>query len=193
MAVVSLKYKSKQGTLTAPGDVDPGAMIPIATTTVGSTSVSTITFSDIPQVYEHLQIRGTFLSSSNGSQIGLRLNSDSGNNYTRHNLYGDGGAAAAFAGTAQPNAVIFGLSVGTNTSNPAVAIIDILDYANTNKNTTIRTLSGSDWNGSGEVELNSALWINTNAVTSLTFIIGGGNTYSQHSRVALYGIKRAGA
>ena len=47
MASISLKYKSKQGTLTAPGDVDLGAMIPLMTTTVGSGGSSTITFSSI--------------------------------------------------------------------------------------------------------------------------------------------------
>ena len=56
MASISLKNKSKSGNLTAPGDVDPGAMIPLMTTTVG-TAVSAVTFSDIPQAYEHLQIR----------------------------------------------------------------------------------------------------------------------------------------
>ena len=48
MASISLKNKSKSGNLTAPGDVDPGAMIPIATSTVSS-ATATVTFSSIPQ------------------------------------------------------------------------------------------------------------------------------------------------
>ena len=48
MGAISLKYKSKSGNLTAPGDVDPGAMIPIATTAL-TTTAANITFSNIPK------------------------------------------------------------------------------------------------------------------------------------------------
>ena len=51
MASISLKYKSKSGNLTAPGDVDLGAMIPLMTATPSGTG--TVTFSNIPQSYEH--------------------------------------------------------------------------------------------------------------------------------------------
>lgn len=192
MASISLKYKSKQGNLTAPGDVDPGAMIPITTTTVG-TATSSVTFSNIPQSYEHLQVRCSGLTASSGAVMVLRLNSDTGGNYTSHRLNGDGTSAAAFAETGVGYARVFGQNIGTNTANPTAMIIDILDYSNTNKNKTIRSLAGCDSNGSGEIGLQSSLWINTSAVSTIEFRLNTSGNYAQYSSFALYGIKRAGA
>jgi hypothetical protein len=69
-----------------------------------------------------------------------------------------------------------------------VIVIDILDYTNTNKYTTVRTLGGYDNNGSGAVALFSGLWLNTAAITSIQTgaFFAGDDTNSQ---LALYGIK----
>jgi hypothetical protein len=194
MAVVSLKYKSKQGTLTAPGDVDPGAMIPIATTTL-STATSSVTFSNIPQSYEHLQLR--IFGQTSGTAYGrLAFNSDTTNaNYRGHYLAGDGATVVAGAwGQAYPGVLVNGNGGWSNSSSSAFSntIIDILDYANTNKNKTTRTLAGYDNNGSGNVEFQSGLWLSTAAVTSVSLSLNA-NNFTQYSSFALYGIKRAGA
>jgi hypothetical protein len=68
-------------------------------------------------------------------------------------------------------------------------IIDILDYANTNKYKTTRTLSGGDNNGSGFVQFMSGNWRNTNAVTSIDIFQVDGDTIAEYSQFALYGIK----
>ncbi len=192
MGAISLKYKSKSGNLTAPGDVDPGAMIPIATTTL-STGTATITFSNIPQNYEHLQVRASVLTSINGFIVGLRLNSDSGFNYTTHRLNGNGSAVAAAADTSLTYARLFGQSTGTSTTSPTAMLVDILDYTNTNKYTTIRALAGCDKNGDGEVSLQSSLWLNTNAISSIQFRLDVAGNMEVGTSFALYGIKRAGA
>jgi len=70
----------------------------------------------------------------------------------------------------------------------AVSVIDILDYANTSKNKTIRALDGMDANGSGQVILNSGLWINTAAITSVT-LQASASSFTTASHFALYGIK----
>ena len=195
MASISLKYKSKSGNLTAPGDVDPGAMIPLATTTVGAGGTSTITFSSIPQNYEHLQLR--LLSRSEGVDYGiiLKLNSDAGSNYYRHYLFADGstvvsgGDASAFSG-----ALFLYAAASNGTANAySTNIVDVLDYTNTNKYKTMRNLNGVDFNGSGFVSLSSALWNSTAAVNSITLTIYGGHDFAQYTHAALYGIKRAGA
>ena len=196
MAVVSLKYKSKQGTLTAPGDVDPGAMIPIATTTL-STSTADITFSNIPGVYEHLQIRGiTFGTAAPSGSMLFQMNSDTSSNYRSHLLGGNGSVATGYG---NPSAETSGRFYGyydnlSNTSFPLVFIMDILDYSNTNKYKTVRTLSGMDKNGAnyGEVFLYSSFWMSTSAVTSIKLFCGGQNL-GNNTQFALYGIKRAGA
>ena len=68
-----------------------------------------------------------------------------------------------------------------------MAIIDILDYVNTNKYKTIRSISGHDANGSGIVQLGSELWQSTSAITSLA---GGANAgFLQYTTIQLYGIQ----
>jgi len=69
-------------------------------------------------------------------------------------------------------------------------IVDILDYANTNKYTTMRSLSAYDANGSGLVWFQSLLWMNTNAITNIK-IIRSTSGFNQYSHFALYGIKGA--
>ena len=161
-----------------------GAYDSIATTTVSS-PVSSITFSSIPSTYTHLQVRALMLTTS-ASNIVARFNSDSGTNYAQHQLTGDGSSAAAGSQTST-GSPYFGY---TNTQ-PGVMIIDILDYANTNKYKTSRILTGSDANGSGYVLLRSALWQNTNAVTQIDITVNGGANFNQYSSFALYGIKSA--
>jgi hypothetical protein len=71
-----------------------------------------------------------------------------------------------------------------------VAVCDILDYTNTNKYKTVRSLSGHDQNGSGYVTLMSGSWRNTAAITSITILRdSGGANLTQYSQFALYGIK----
>lgn len=194
MASISLKYKSKQGSLTAPGDVDPGAMIPIATVTVGSTSVADVTFSSIPNTYEHLQIRSFIFGTSSTAQgsMNVQFNSDTGSNYAFHLLQGYGTGVDAYGAASSSNGRYFGYRGGIRDTYATAGVVDILDYANTNKYKTIRGLCGNDFNGSGEIQLSSSLWMNTNAVTSIK-IWNSSMNLAQYSSFALYGIKRTGA
>jgi hypothetical protein len=67
-------------------------------------------------------------------------------------------------------------------------VIDILDYANTNKYKTSRLLGGEDLNGSGRVYLMSSNWQKTTAITQIDLSFETGNCM-QYSQFALYGIK----
>jgi hypothetical protein len=198
MGAISLKYKSKSGNLTAPGDVDPGAMIPLMTTTLSTASAS-VTFSSIPQEYEHLQVRvwGWNTSGSDRS-LAIYYNSDTGINYVNHYLQGNGSSATAGAETGRGQTFIIDSNAGQTGFNGDVNkastfLIDILDYANTNKFTTVRALGGWDGNGSGVVGLASALWRSTAAINTLTFFLPYSTNIGAGSKFALYGIKRAGA
>lgn len=160
----------------------------IATVTVGAGGSSSITFSSIPSTYKHLQVRiSTIPTSSNQSLYGT-VNNDGATNYALHGLDGNGATAVANAASTQSKYSLFGYQTGGNTAYPTVAILDILDYTNTNKYKTFRTLSGSDANGSGEINLASGLWLSTNAINRLDFYWSAGNI-AQYSSFALYGIK----
>jgi hypothetical protein len=156
----------------------------IQTVTVGSGGAPSITFSTIPGTYKHLQIRLSAINTTALGDIYMRFNSDTGSNYKAHYLYGSGSTASAGVLT---STYVYGGFISTG-SNTGVGITDILDYTNTNKNTTSRTLMGADRNGSGDLALTSGLWLNTAAITSIT-LLPGTNDFAQHSSFALYGIK----
>jgi len=167
----------------------------IATVTVGSGGSSTITFSSIPSTYKHLQIRAIAreTDASGGIQISqMRFNGDSGNNYARHRVGGNGSSASATAASSVSSIWVCAMWSSADLANDfGAAVIDILDYANTSKNKTVRSLEGLDNNGggvAGEVSLRSGLWQSTSAVTSIT-LTSTATGYTQYSSFALYGIK----
>jgi hypothetical protein len=155
----------------------------------GNGSTATITFSSIPSTFSHLQVRVMARVAAGGEDLGVRLNGDTATNYSRHRLTGSGTAAAA-SGTASTDLITTlgsaGMPSAANTY--AVSIIDVLDYANTNKYKTVRMLSGQDSNGSGGIEMTSGAWRNTAAITSLT-IFSNSSNYPTAASFALYGIK----
>ena len=161
----------------------------IATTTVGAGGTSTITFSSIPSTYSHLQIRYIGRNSVNNSVIKITLNSDTATNYSLHYLYGNGATVTAGGAASQSN-MEANMAVSSYSANVfGCGVMDLLDYANTNKYKTLRVLNGFDNNGSGQVTFSSGSWRNTNAVTSITLIPNSSGNFEQYSSFALYGIK----
>lgn len=153
--------------------------------TVNASGSSSISFSSIASTWKHLQIRAAYSQSATG-QTNLRFNSDTGSNYTYHQLLGTGSAASAAAGTAQVAALI-AYDNKANSTYPATFVCDILDYQNTNKYKTVRTLAGTEQNSAdGLIIFRSNLWLNTSAVTSITIYPDSG-TFT--GSFALYGIK----
>ncbi len=161
----------------------------IATITVGSGGAANMEFTSIPGGFQHLQIRILSKSVITAGDIGdMTFNSDTGNNYAYHSLYGDGASAAAEAGTSRANIPLARMVTSSSTSVFGANIVDILDYASTSKNKTVRTFKGDDRNGAGAVLLDSGLWMSTSAITSIR-ITGRSNNFAQYSQAALYGIR----
>lgn len=171
-----------------------GSYESIATTTVGAGGVANVTFSDIPATYKHLQIRilGRTTRAVTKATISAEFNSDTGSNYSSHEVAGDGATASSSGGGSRtPDYVAVCLSAGASASANifGVGVCDILDYANTNKYKTVRTLTGRDFNGSGDVRLISANWRSTSAITSIKFTDSSGANLAEYTSFALYGIK----
>jgi hypothetical protein len=164
----------------------------IATVTVGSGGATTIDFAGIPTGYKHLQLRiSSRLNYANWwASTSMRFNGDSGNNYSYHDLLGDGSSAQAQNASSQ-NKMYIGWSAGTTTNANVFGsiIVDILDYTNVSKNKTVKSLSGVDGNGGGIVSIESNAWYSTNAINSISIIPNNGTTFQQYSQFALYGIK----
>ena len=168
-----------------------GAYDSIATTTVGAGGAATVTFSSIPSTYTHLQIRWIARNASTNAtdSFGINFNSDTGANYAWHWLYGTGSSVSAY-GTGSQTAGLIECTSGAGATSGIFGggYIDILDYANTTKYKTVRSLGGADANGSGGIFLMSSLWQNTNAVSTILLTSNSGN-FQQYSQFALYGIK----
>lgn len=182
---------------------DPAATFLIARA-AGTGSSGTITFTGIPQTYKSLQIRIMAKSSYTGGsaplawQAVVRPNADaSASNYTFHQLQGNGAAAsAAGAASGSYDGVYVTSAANSNYTGYSnvygVGIVDIQDYASTTKNKTVRAFSGVDNNlannSSGNVTLNSSVWLSTSAITSLTIFEGSTYNWLTGSTFALYGM-----
>ena len=153
----------------------------------GTGSSGVITFSSIPSTYSHLQIRFIGKSSSSETQLDLTLNGAS-SNYSYHSLFGTGSSIGAEGSGSMTKIPSAGIAPSSVTSVFTAGIIDILDYANTSKARTVRTLTGFDANGSGKIYLNSGGYFNTTAISSITLTCRDFN-WNANSTFALYGIK----
>jgi hypothetical protein len=179
---------SSGGAAAAAGDYES-----IATVTVGSGGSSSISFTSIPSTYQHLQIRLIARSDRtaiNNDYLEMTFNSDTGASYSFHQLLGDGSTASANSGTSQNNILVSRIATtGGSASIFGGILLDILDYDNTSKYKTTRSLGGADQNGSGLIYFNSGLWMNTSAITSITLKPSSTYVFQQYSSFALYGIK----
>jgi hypothetical protein len=158
----------------------------IQTYTVGSGGQASITFSSIPSTYKHLQIRYIAATSTVNQNLQYTFNSDSSAVYANHRLLGDGSVVVADAATGN-GFMSIGRS-GQNSTSFAAGVFDLLDYKDTNKFKTARTLYGTDGNGSGQVFFASGLWRSTAAVSTVTIVPASSN-FAQYTNFALYGIK----
>lgn len=166
---------------------------------VGSGGSASITFSSIPSTYRHLQIRAIARDTNTNSQINslyITLNGVGGSSYAWHRLEGFGSGTPTRGSTANTGNIWIGPAAtnGYTSGIFAAHIIDIVDYANTNKYKVVRHFGGFDTNGTGtepgEIALTSGLFMSTSAITSLTISVGG-QSQVQNSNFALYGIKGA--
>jgi hypothetical protein len=153
----------------------------IATYTVGATSQASIDFTSIPSTYKHLQVRILQMTGAGTVDPKMRFNGAT-TNYYMHSIYNTNPTVSTYNDSAAMPYLY------NETAQPAVVIIDILDYANTNKNKVSRTLGGYDANGSGYLFYRSQAWFQTTAINQITFVANNRN-FEQYSSFALYGIK----
>lgn len=160
---------------------------PIATNTLGS-DASSVTFSNVPQIYTDLILVGKMIENSGGNNNGrMRFNSDSGTNYSGTGLVGDSNGASSYRGTSTTG---LGLSYG-NANNGRVPefIYHIMNYANT---TTYKTAINRNGQGSssGWAGMDVGVWRSTSAISTVSFHttntdFGTGSTFT------LYGVLAA--
>jgi hypothetical protein len=166
-------------------------MFAIATVSLTSTAAS-VTFSGIPADYKHLQIREISQLNVTGASkdVYMRFNSDTAANYSMHVMYGNGASALASPSTSATYAELATTGTTAGASVFSGGIIDILDYADTNKYKTTRSTVSWDGNGTGVLFFYSGNWRSTSAISTITLTASTGS-FTANSHFALYGIKGA--
>ena len=155
---------------------------------------ASVTFSSLGS-YEHLQIRTSGRhnnSGGGGSNIYIRFNSDT-TGYETHSMqcyngsnnnvdrYADQGyvyAGGKLLGPLTPAAANYGVS-----------IVDIRDYRNTNKHTTLTQMGGrvDDYEGGSFFQWSASLWEDTSAPTSILMYPASGS-FERGTSITLYGL-----
>lgn len=163
----------------------------IATTTLSS-ATNTITFNSIPGTYTDLRLVFVPKFSSSGEVGYMRLNSDSGNNYSSINLVGAGSYSFSnTSGGSEPQIAITEDQVaGSSSTLPQFNITDILSYTGSNFK-TILNVASNDQNGSGGLIYKSGLYRSTSAITRIDILTLSAGNFAIGSTATLYGILKA--
>lgn len=162
----------------------PATYESIATTTISSPT-SSITFSGIASSWTDLRISFSALAGT-GSQLTMRLNSDTSSNYSYQDFIGTG---SSVSGNRSTNATSFVMHYnGFDATLPTFVPIDIFSYAGSTYKTVLYGWN-ADRNGSGYVKYSVGLWRSTSAITSVTLTSDG--TMAAGTIATLYGIKNA--
>ncbi len=177
----------------------------LITSTFLAQDTATVTFSSIPQIYQHLQIRWTGRNTQSWGATGAanmhwyQMNGVVTASYSAHGLRGNGSSASAISYTSIDSirsTTSLANAFGTSGSYSA-GVTEILDYTSTSKNKTLRALTGYTSNTTeiGGVDLTSGALYRLDAITSITMGAGNGpgagGVFASGSRFSLYGIKGA--
>ena len=154
---------------------------------------ASVTTATLPTTYEHLQIRASLRGPRAGTQqVYFRPNSDSTAIYYYKYMTAYGttnGSDGRFTGYPYFNLLDVPY-VDSNAAAYGTLIIDILDYRNTNKNTTVNWTTGMNGitgTNPNRVVFGSGVWDSTVAVTTLNFLtISDG--FSRGSSFTVYGL-----
>lgn len=156
-----------------------------------TTNMISAEFNDIPQTYNSLQLRFNIVSTGTNMDWSFIMNGvSSGTSYAFHQLKGSGSAASSSGWSGEPyfyllrDEYLGGVPSGTVLSG----IIDIYDYANTSKLTTVRALFGTEQGTTGFTKVYSGVYNSTSAITRMT-AYNGYLTWGAGSRFSLYGVK----
>ena len=164
---------------------------PIATSTITGSTVSSVTFSSIPQTYTDLvvviQARGTF--AQDGIDVTFIYNGDTGNsNYSWNWITGNGTSASAGRLSNYGIGYFSTIPAGNNTAGVFSSNFHhIMNYSATDSFKTTLNRVASPTNSAG---LSIGLWRSTAAITSVQLQISNSaqEFYSVGSTLTLYGI-----
>jgi hypothetical protein len=163
------------------------AHVLISSQTLGS-AVTSVTFGlggTLSQAYRDLRL--VIVARSSGSStdyVNISFNGDTGSNYSRVQMYGDG---STYSSSATSSNIVQGTIPNSTSASTDVGVctIDIMDYSATDKHKTFLTRNSR---ATTEAFAQASRWANTAAITSVTFTTYTGSTYAAGSSFYLYGV-----
>ena len=158
---------------------------PLATQTLGSAAAS-VTFSSISGAYTDL-VLVMGLGTDAGRNVTVELNSDTGTNYSRTTIYGDGSVAGSSRTSNANSYRIDDNSFAGTTTNGSPFFVHFMNYSNT---TTFKTMLGRANNASVGTSVSVGLWRSTSAITTIKISALAG-TFNSGTTFTLYGIAAA--
>lgn len=177
------------GILAVAGASAPAEPFALISSTVLGSNATTISFSGIPQTYNHLQLRCLFRNSAAQFQVEpwMQFNG-SATGYAKHELSGvQSTVAGSNPQSAQTRINLPGANAANDTANVfSFYVIDILDYKDTSKVKTVKSWTGASGATSQGIWLHSGLWENTSAISSILFDFDNGD-FLANSKISLYG------
>lgn len=151
-----------------------------------SSAQTTVTFSNIPQIYTDLVVVCSLVATSATLQNApqLRINGDSRNNYSATALNGNGTNAAS--GRWSNQSVIYADYYGI-LQNDSIGIMTA-HFMNYTSNTSYKTVLIRSGKVNKETTATSGLWRNTAAINSIQLITDSPNTFAAGTTFNLYGV-----
>lgn len=144
---------------------------------VAGSVAASITFSSIPGTFEHLRVvlLGRGDTAAQGVLVQLRLNGDTGSNYTDQRDFGSAGSTGAAGSSAATSGTIGEIAAASATADrPGLVDISLPYYTRTTFDKVCQAMSADT--STLLVTLNAFVhWDNTAAVTSLTLLPASGN------------------
>ena len=179
--------------LLSQGGGAPAGSFELIQTVNGTGSSGIIDFTSIPATYTHLQIRYTAKNTSSLANMNITFNGVTSSNYARHHMAGTNNATSSAAATSAASISLLNAVTASTTANMATGgVIDILDYANANKNKTLRALYGvADTSASTSFIYSASGFLNSTSAVSQVTLTASANNFATMSRFSLYGIKGA--
>lgn len=158
--------------------------VALATVTVGAGGAASMSFTNIPGTYTDLAVKTTF--RGNGDVL-LFLNSATFGTNGGIRLNGDGATPGSNPAS---NGFISDAQYASFTANVFGSLdIYIPNYTSTsNKSVTVDAITENNAT-TAYMNMVTALFTSSVAITSLSLTASGGNTFAQNSTATLYGIK----
>lgn len=162
--------------------------------TSGSSNTSSITFSNIPQIYDDLMIVASARTDRSGQvddQLQMRLNGST-SGYSERGLFGNGSTPTSFNNSSQTSIrdIIWTTAANATNNTFGNATVYIPNYRRSSaKSVSSDSVTENNATAASQAIM-AGLWSGTDAITSITLSPLNGANITQYSSASLYGIRR---